>query len=148
MSDKRAVPRSVGSAFPGAVDALALHINQHGRIVGYSGPSLAISRAVMWDVGSIVDLGSLGGVTALAYSINNNDPIAGWASLPDGYFHAVLWDDGAIVDCCEGGTFRGRIGVERYGRPKLAHPATGAFEVDALFPETDGVCLDYRAWRK
>ena len=57
-----------------------------------------------------------------------------------------LYDDGAIVDCCQGGTFRGRLGVERYGRSKLAHPATGAFEVDALFPETDGVCLDYRAY--
>jgi len=28
----------------------------------------------------------------------------------------------------------------------LASPATGAFEVNALFPETDGVCLDYRAY--
>jgi hypothetical protein len=33
-----------------------------------------------------------------------------------------LYDDGAIVDCCQGGTFRGRLGVERYGRPRLAHP--------------------------
>ena len=58
-----------------------------------------------------------------------------------------LYDDGAIVDCCQGGgTFRGRLGVERYWRSKLAHPAAGAFEVDALCPETDGVCLDYRAY--
>ena len=28
--------------------------------------------------------------------------------------------------------------------PKLTHAVTGAFEVDALFPEADGVCLDYR----
>lgn len=47
-----------------------------------------------------------------------------------------LYDDGAILDCCQGGTFRGRLGVERYWRSKLAHPAAGAFEVDALFPET------------
>ena len=57
-----------------------------------------------------------------------------------------LYDDGAIVDFCQGGTFRGRLGVERYWRSKLAHPAAGAFEVDALLPETDGVCLDYRAY--
>jgi len=44
-----------------------------------------------------------------------------------------LYDDGAI----QGGTFRGRLGVERYWRSKLAHPAAGAFEVDALFPETE-----------
>ncbi len=57
-----------------------------------------------------------------------------------------LYDDAAVVHCCQGGTFRGRLGVERYWRPKLAHASTGAFVVDTLFPETDGVCLDYRAF--
>jgi len=57
-----------------------------------------------------------------------------------------LYDDGATVGCCDGGTFRGRSEVERYWRPKLAHAATGAFEVDALFPDTDGVSLDYRSY--
>jgi SnoaL-like domain len=57
-----------------------------------------------------------------------------------------LYDDKAIVDCCQGGTFRGRLGVEKYWRSKLTHPANRAFEVDALFPEADGVCLDYRAY--
>jgi hypothetical protein len=28
----------------------------------------------------------------------------------------------------------------------LAHAASGAFVVDALFPDKDGVCLDYRAF--
>ena len=50
----------------------------------------------------------------------------------------------AFIDCCQGGRFRGRLGVEKYWRPKLAHAASGAFEIDTLFPETDGVCLDYR----
>lgn len=55
-----------------------------------------------------------------------------------------LYDVNAILDCCEGGRFRGRLGLEQYWRPKLARAAAGSFEVDALFPETDGVCLDYR----
>jgi hypothetical protein len=42
------------------------------------------------------------------------------------------------------GTFRGDLGLERYWRPKLAHAITGAFEIDAIFPDEDGVCLDYR----
>jgi hypothetical protein len=57
-----------------------------------------------------------------------------------------LYDDGAVVDCSQGGTFRGRLGVGRYWRPKLAHTASGAFVGDALFPEEDGVCLDHRAF--
>jgi hypothetical protein len=55
-----------------------------------------------------------------------------------------LYDDAGIIDCCQGGTFRGRLGIERYWRPKLTHAVPGAFEIDALFPEADGVCLDYR----
>jgi SnoaL-like protein len=55
-----------------------------------------------------------------------------------------LYDDEATIDCCEGGTFRGRLAVERYWTPKLATAVTGSFEIDALFPEADGVCLDYR----
>ena len=43
-------------------------------------------------------------------------------------------------------TVRGRLDLEAYWGPKLAHAVIGAFEVDALFPETDGVCLDYRAF--
>jgi len=36
--------------------------------------------------------------------------------------------------------------LRNYWRPKLAYAATGAFEVDALFPDTDGVFLDYRSY--
>ena len=57
-----------------------------------------------------------------------------------------LYDDAAVVDCRRGGCFRGRQGLEAYWRPRLAQRATGAFVVDALFPENDGICLDYRAY--
>jgi hypothetical protein len=56
-----------------------------------------------------------------------------------------LYDESATLDCCCE-TARGRLDLEAYWRPKLAHAVIGAFEVDALFPETDGVCLDYRAF--
>ena len=45
-----------------------------------------------------------------------------------------LYDDGAIVDCCQGGTFRGRLGVERYGRSKLAHRLPGLLKSTHCFP--------------
>ena len=57
-----------------------------------------------------------------------------------------LYDATAIVECCEGGSFRGRPEMERYWRPRLARAVTGAFEIDALFPEADGVTLDYRGY--
>jgi len=57
-----------------------------------------------------------------------------------------LYNAAAIVECCEGGSFRGRSEMERYWRPRLARAVTGAFEIDALFPEVDGVTLDYRGY--
>ena len=57
-----------------------------------------------------------------------------------------FYDATATVECCEGGSFRGRSEMERYWRPRLAGAVTGAFEIDALFPEADGVTLDYRGY--
>ena len=39
-----------------------------------------------------------------------------------------------------------RSEMESNWRPRLARAVTGAFEIDALFPETDGVTLDYRGY--
>ena len=57
-----------------------------------------------------------------------------------------LYEATATVECCEGGTFRRRFEVERYWTTKVARPAAGAFEIDALYPGTDGVCLDCRGY--
>jgi hypothetical protein len=57
-----------------------------------------------------------------------------------------LYDDAGTVECCEGGSFQGRSAIEWYWRPRLAGSAAGAFEIDALCPEPDGVSLDYRGY--
>src|SRR5436305_1456110 len=57
-----------------------------------------------------------------------------------------LYASDATIECCQGGSFRGRTELERYWRSRLARPAVGAFEIDALFPEPDGVSLDYRGY--
>jgi hypothetical protein len=55
-----------------------------------------------------------------------------------------LYEDTATIECCEGGVFQGRPAMEQYWRPRLSRSRSGAFEIDALFPEGDGVSLDYR----
>jgi hypothetical protein len=55
-----------------------------------------------------------------------------------------LYEDTATIECCEGGVFQGRSAMKQYWTPKLAQSRSGAFEIDALFPERDGVSLDYR----
>ena len=58
----------------------------------------------------------------------------------------ALYSRDATVECCQGGSFHGRAEMEGYCRPRLARAAVGAFEIDALFPEPDGVSLDYRGY--
>jgi hypothetical protein len=57
-----------------------------------------------------------------------------------------LYEDTATIECCEGGVFQGRPAVEQYWEPKLSRSRSGSFEIDALFPERDGVSLDYRGY--
>ena len=57
-----------------------------------------------------------------------------------------LYDDSAVVDCCEGGRFRGRTEVEQYWQSKLFGSVPGAFEIDVLMTEVEGVLLDYRSY--
>jgi hypothetical protein len=55
-----------------------------------------------------------------------------------------LYANQATIECCEGGSFKGRSEMENYWRPRLARQGARAFEIDALFPEPEGVSLDYR----
>jgi len=57
-----------------------------------------------------------------------------------------LYDAGATVECCEGGSFHGRSEMEAYWKPRLARAIAGAFEIDVLTPEKNGVLLDYRGY--
>jgi hypothetical protein len=54
-----------------------------------------------------------------------------------------LYDAAATVECCEGGSFHGRSEMESYWAPRLVRSRQGAFEIDLLMPDKDGVTLDY-----
>jgi probable HAF family extracellular repeat protein len=67
--------------------------------VAYGGASAA--HAVLWQNGTVTDLGNLGGnVFNTPAAINNNGQVTGWSDLPgDAVFHAFVWNgSGAIRD--------------------------------------------------
>jgi SnoaL-like domain len=59
-----------------------------------------------------------------------------------------LYDDDATVDCCEGGRFEGRHALSAYWHLRLSNQDPGAFEIEAILPETRGVYLEYRCGRR
>lgn len=85
---------------PGDEVGMALRGNDNGQVAGTSGLCSNTQfggfgfgpHAVLWDHGSPIDLGSLGGSgVGLAAGVNNRGQVIGAASSPDGTAHPFLW---------------------------------------------------------
>jgi probable HAF family extracellular repeat protein len=91
--------------FPDDSVAAALAVNDKGQVVGGSGicgpVSSAVSlHAVLWQDGSLINLGSFGGaMNNVAVAINNRGQVVGFSDLPgDATFHAFFWENGIMTD--------------------------------------------------
>jgi probable HAF family extracellular repeat protein len=90
---------------PGDSIGAAVGINDKGQVVGGSGvcgfPSFADSvHAVLWQNGSVTDLGSFGGVMNNGgLAINNRGQVVGLSDLADDTTaHAFFWENGSMTD--------------------------------------------------
>jgi probable HAF family extracellular repeat protein len=91
-------PLSVLDSNSGYSDSQALGINNKGQIVGYS-PTSTTVHAVLWNNGSIKDLGTLpGGNSSKALGINRQGQVVGWSDDRNAMKRAVLWENDAIKD--------------------------------------------------
>ena len=84
--------------------AVANDINDIGQAVGFSAKPIGTSgqyeeRAVLWESGSVIDLGTLGGYS-VANAINEHSQVVGVSRTRDAGFvqHAFLWDEGVMLD--------------------------------------------------
>ncbi len=86
-----------GAGFRSAASA----INSDGQVVGFAtmttDPSAPV-HAVLWDNGTMQDLGTLGGTSSEATAINDSGKVAGWATTAAGATDAFLWDNGTMQD--------------------------------------------------
>jgi probable HAF family extracellular repeat protein len=93
----------------GDLEGVAYSVNDHGQAVGGSGSCAAFSEitsfylqplhALLWETGTVTDLGNLGGTGQglgnLAFKINNNGQVVGYSDLKgNANFHAFLWTSG------------------------------------------------------
>jgi len=91
--------------YPGDSVGAAVGINDYGQAVGASGSCGPVSPAigahpVLWQNGTVTNLGSLGGAFSnVAYAINNLGQVVGLSDLAgDTTAHAFLWQNGIIKD--------------------------------------------------
>lgn len=97
----QALPTSSGD-----LEGAAYGINDSGQVIGASGPCAPLSiftglymqplHALLWETGTVTDLGSLGGTGQgngiFAHAINNQGQVVGYSDLRgNANFHAFLW---------------------------------------------------------
>ncbi|MFY9665516.1 MAG: hypothetical protein WAL67_16520 [Candidatus Cybelea sp.] len=95
--------------YAGDTTSHAISINQKGQIVGASGLCAGVAgtdappssvHAVLWQNGSAIDLGSLGGTQGnVGNDINNHGQVVGVSSTPGNQTgHAFFWQNGVMTD--------------------------------------------------
>jgi probable HAF family extracellular repeat protein len=80
--------------------ARAFGINNRGQVSGQSLANATDERAVVWQDGSPVDLGTPGGYT-FASAINNRGQAVGTTGV-SGTVHAFRWTDGVLLELTPG----------------------------------------------
>jgi probable HAF family extracellular repeat protein len=69
----------------------ATDLNNAGQVVGQAATPDGFDHAFLWDNGTMIDLGTLGGTNSAAYSINDLGQVVGAATLPgEAGLHAFL----------------------------------------------------------
>jgi probable HAF family extracellular repeat protein len=84
----------------GGTVAVANAINDNGDAVGLSGCITGNVYAVLWQHGTPINLGTLGGVAGnIPFAINNRGQVSGQSDLPgDTLHHGFLWQNGVMTD--------------------------------------------------
>ncbi|MEQ2007766.1 MAG: hypothetical protein ABMA26_13300 [Limisphaerales bacterium] len=107
---------------PPGVLTFASDLNELGDTVGWSRLPQAggrqVDRAVLWQKGNHIELGTFGGANSRAFGINERVDIAGTAQTTNGAFHAFLWRQGKLEDL-------GTLG----GRNSYGHAINSAFDI-------------------
>lgn len=91
---------SLADLGPTGSGSTALAINANGDITGissgFASSSGGVVRAVVWQGGTIRDIGTLGGMHSTASALNDLGDVVGWAETANHSSDAFLWHGGVM----------------------------------------------------
>jgi probable HAF family extracellular repeat protein len=101
---------SYGKAFNDP-DGVVFRLSDRGQAVGAKGTCMGytpfltylnILHATLWQNGSVIDLGNLGGIAPpglgnFAYDVNSSSHVVGASGTGDGSFHAFFWSPETLI---------------------------------------------------
>jgi probable HAF family extracellular repeat protein len=103
----------------GGTDSAAFSINDRGQIAGISFTNTTVNPATgvptldpfLWENGTMLDLGTLGGTFGVAFALNNGGQVVGYSDLlgDNSGVHPFVWDRKAGMQ--DLGTLGGSTGV-------------------------------------
>ncbi len=116
---------SVGSmtdlgTLPDGTFSYASDINNRGQIVGSSTTASGEEHAVLWQDGSVTDLGTLGGTYSQASAINARGQIVGVSETAAGEWHAFVVNTGPGSVSQKTSVTPGRASLNRATAPRAA----------------------------
>jgi len=92
------LPGGSGALTPGYSNSSALAINQSGQIVGFSLAAGDVDHAVLWQNGTMTDLGTLAPYdSSMAVAISDKGEVAGYDIEPNDDQWAVVWQNGVMT---------------------------------------------------
>jgi probable HAF family extracellular repeat protein len=83
---------------PGGAYSQATAINNQGWVVGRSAKPGDVDHGVMWQDGTIIDLGKLAGISAGVNDVNDLGQVVGSAPISVYGAAAFLWQNGTMTD--------------------------------------------------
>jgi len=99
---KNGVRQPLGDLGPSGSGSTAMAVSDKAEIVGVSSGFVAnlggVVRAVVWQGGTIQEIGTLGGRHSAANALNGKREVVGWAEMGDQSTDAFLWQGGRMHD--------------------------------------------------